>query len=174
MHYSTVTTMLLALTPAFTLGLPTLAARQTSDEGVGNAQVNWYQDTFLVSQFLSEATSLSGQDLANAAASALGSENDEPIHKGVIDSLLPNDPNIQAANNILITQGTFQFVVNGLTDLATNGAGYTPDQVLFSVNEINTDRCNSVLPAIDTYLQAAAALSGNAFPAAAARPNNCP
>src|SRR2546421_8683253 len=107
MHYSTVTTMLLALTPAFTLGLPTLAARQTSDEGVGNAQVYWYQDTFLVSQFLSEATSLSGQDLANAAASALGSENDEPIHKGVIDSLLPNDPNIQAANNILITQGTF-------------------------------------------------------------------
>jgi hypothetical protein len=166
--------MLLALTPAFTLGLPTLAARQTSDEGVGNAQFNWYQDTFLVSQFLSEATSLSGQDLANAASSALGSENDELIHKGVIDSLLPNDPNIQAANNVLVNQGTFQFVVSGLTDLATNGAGYTPAQVLFSVNEINTDRCNLVLPAIDTYLQAAAALSGNAAPAAAARPNNFP
>ena len=119
MHYSTITTMLLALTPAFTLGLPTLAARQTSNEGVGNAQAFWFGDTSLVSQFLSEATSLSGQDLANAAASALGSENDELIHKGVLDSLLLNvaspDPNIVAANNVLVTQGTFQFVVSGLT-----------------------------------------------------------
>jgi len=178
MSFTTIATMLLTLTPALSLGMPTLAARQNSNEGVGNAQVNWFQDTSLVSQFLSIAPTLTGQDLANAAASALASENDELIHKGVLDAafltVINLDPNVLTANATLVDQGTFVFVVNGLMDLATNGAGYTPDQVAFSVNEINTVRCGQVLPAIDIYLQDAGVLSGNQFPNAAVRPNNCP
>ena len=172
--------MLLALSPAISLGLPTtLAARQSSSEGIGEAQSNWFQDTSMVSQFLSTASSLSGQDLVNAASAALANKDNELVHKGVLDaafvSMLDSDDlaPIQTANATLVTQGTFQFVVDGLTDLATNGAGYSPGQVVTAVEGINAIRCTQVLPAIDVYLQNAALLSLQSIPNAAARPNNC-
>jgi hypothetical protein len=174
MHYTAVTSALLVLLPAFTLGAPTLAARQ--DEGPALAQSNWAQDTAVVSQFLSTGASLTGQDLVNAATNALSFENDELVHKGVLDNLLLNadHPDIVKADNILGAQGNFQFVVTGLTNLAFNGLNFTPDQVLSQIQQINNVRCSLVLPSIDTYLQTAAVLSGNAFPNAAVRPNNCP
>ncbi|EXJ56206.1 uncharacterized protein A1O5_12662 [Cladophialophora psammophila CBS 110553] len=183
MHYDTVTTILLTITPAFSLGIPALITREIPVDTVGNAQLFWAGDTSLVSQFLSMAPSLSGQDLANAAASALTSEGDELTQKGVLDAVFRTLgsgeaggalTDITAANTTLVEQGTFQFVVNGLNDLVINGADFSPDQVLSSVTMINTVRCNSVLPAIDIYLGSAAVLSGRPFPNVAVRPDNCP
>jgi hypothetical protein len=178
MQYFTASTMLLALLPAFTLGAPTLAVRQVSVSDLSDALNQWSADTSLVSEFLSAATSLSSQDLASQAAIALNNENDELSHKAVFDAMFVNvaipDSNVVAANTVLVTQQTFQFVVDGLTDLMTNGATYTPDQVAFSINEINTDRCNLVLPAIDAYFQAANAVIQDGATVLATRPNNCP
>ena len=113
------------------LSTPILAARQISAFDVGVAQLIWAGDTSLVSQFLSMAPSLSGQDLVNAAASALASEGDELNQKGVLDAAFLNvgnlDPNVVAANTTLVNDGTFQFVVDGLRGLMANGASFTPD-----------------------------------------------
>ena len=141
-----------------------LITRQAVTEDILNAQANWFIDTSLVSQFLSSAPFLSGSALSTAATSALASENNELVHKGVIDAAFRNiinlDPNVLIANATLVDNTRFQFVVDGLTDLSLHGAGYTPDQVLFSVNEINGVRCGQVLPAIDVYLSNAGVLSG--------------
>jgi hypothetical protein len=175
MHHSAITMILLALIPAFTLGTPTITA-QRATEDLATAQMNWWLDTGRVSQFLSESPSLTGQDLATQAGLALGFENDELNHKNVIDAALGNNPNIQKANNTLVVQGTFQVVVNGLMDLATNGSGYTAAQVIAAVASINNDRCKHVLPAIDIYLHTTSSYLGNAnaFPLFATRPLNCP
>lgn len=175
MQYSTATAMLLALLPAFTLSLPTLAVCRDS---LRAAQLLWWSDTGLVSSFLSEATSLTGQNLANKAGTALSFEKDELNQKAILDATFLNvsnpDPKIVAANNVLVTNGTFQYVVTGLTDLVKNGASYSPDEVAKIVNKISADRCNHVLPAIDAYLEAATALLQDIRPSAAIRPNNCP
>lgn len=165
------------------LGIPTLSARQISAEAVMNAQLFWAGDTSLVSRFLSMAPSLSGQDLANAAASALASQGDELTQKNVLDEVFrtlgDGDGGVAmtkvfAANTTLIDQGTLDFVVTGLRGLSINGAGFTSDEVLSSVTMINTVRCRSVLPAIDVYLKSAGVLSGQQFPNVAVRPDNGP
>ena len=162
--------------PASALVIPSLVTRQFSADAVGDAQLFWAGDTSLVSSFLSIAPSLSGQDLATAATSALASEGDELNHKGVLDTIFQDvvSEDIRAANATLVDHGTFQFVVDGLNDLATNGAGFTSDQVLSSIAMINTVRCNNVLPAIDIYLRLAVKFSGKQSPNVAIRPSNCP
>ncbi|KIW79851.1 hypothetical protein Z517_06466 [Fonsecaea pedrosoi CBS 271.37] len=178
MYYAGIVTTILALTPTLSLGTPILAARQISAFNIGIAQLIWAGDTSRVSQFLSMAPSLSGQDLVNAAASALAAEGDELNQKGALDAAFLDvdnlDPNVVAANTTLVNDGTLQFVVDGLRGLVANGASFTPDQVNMTVTLINGVRCGTVLPAIDAYLQAAAELSGKPLPNAAVRPNNCP
>jgi len=175
MQYST---LLLALLPAIASAAPALTARQTpSIQDIADAQNQWASDTSKVSQFLSAAPSLSGQDLADQAAAALSSENDELTHKAVLDNtfvfVTPANSDVQNANNILVDQGNFAFVVNGLNDLATNGASFDQDHINAAISNINAVRCNAVLPAIDTYFQAAGQVLQNGVTLQANRPDNC-
>lgn len=174
MQYFNPTMFIFALFPLLALGSPTLNARHSS---LQKAQQAWRHDTGVVSAFLSEANMYSGQDLANLASRALAAELDELDHKDVLDaaflSIANPDPNVATANQTLVGQGAFQFVVDGLNDLATNGASYNPDQVAFRINLITFDRCNFVLPAIDVYFQAVTDSDQATSPEFAIRPNNC-
>ncbi|KAK4940163.1 hypothetical protein LTR10_019698 [Elasticomyces elasticus] len=142
-----------SLIPAF-LAAP-LVPRQESNAALQSAALAWQADTGVVSAFLSEAASLSGSALTAAAQNALNAENDELLHKAVLDAEFLNvaHPNllVVAANAVLVNAGTFQFVVNGLTLLADSGASFTKAQIEAEVLKINLDRCNLVLPSIDTY-----------------------
>ena len=176
MQYAFTTAILFALSCNIAYSIP-LAARQ-DPESVDTAQGNWVADTSLVSNFLSIAETLSGNKLANQAQAALNAENDELTWKAALDSVFVfvdnPDPTVQVANGVLVDQGTFMIVVNGLQDLATNGAGYTTDQVVAKVQAINQDRCNLVLPAIDQYFIAASNFLNNGTPLTAVRATNCP
>ena len=152
MQYPVSTVFLFVLGCDFAYSFPTKVQRVTS-LALDTAQGNWEADTSIVSSFLSSTDSLSGTALANAAQTALNAENNELTQKAVLDSqfVFVNNPNptVQKANAVLVDQGTFQFVVNGLQNLATNGATMSAAQVSAAVASINIDRCNKVLPAID-------------------------
>ena len=149
-----------------------------STDDLSNAANAWAADTSRVSQFLSAAPGLSGQDLADQAAAALASENDELTQKAVLDSMFVfvayPDSSVQQANHVLVDQKRFQFAVDGLSDLANNGATFSTDQISEAINEINKDRCSKVLPAIDAYFQAASGVLQNGLTLVANRPDNCP
>ncbi|KAH8650343.1 hypothetical protein BGZ60DRAFT_534431 [Tricladium varicosporioides] len=146
-------------------------------QDIADAQSQWASDTSKVSQFLSAAESLNPGDLVSQAATALANEKDELNHKAVLDNqfvFVSNpDENVQQANNVLVDQGTFMIVVNGLQALVDNGANMPPSNVSAAIQSINTDRCSLVLPSIDTYFQASGNLLNNGITLLANRPNNC-
>jgi hypothetical protein len=167
--------LLFALLPALSLAAPT--SKPTKSD-IDQARFAWAADTGTVSHFLSTAPFLRGQALSDQAAVALAAELDELTHKAVLDDKFltvkhPN-PEIVQANNVLVTQQTFQFVVNGLTEFQNNGATYTKKQIDSLVAAMNKDRCFQVLPAIDTYLRVAGEYTHTDPSLHATRPNNCP
>ena len=178
--------MLFSLSTAILLALSTLSpaapltSRQSnppSPQDIADAANEWAADTSKVSQFLSAASSLSGSDLATQAATALSNELDELTHKAILDEQFntADNPGVEQANNVLAgPQQTFQIVVDGLTNLANNGASMTPDQVAAEVQAINEDRCTFVLPAIDAYFLAVSDFLQNGLTLVANRPDNCP
>lgn len=176
MQYSTTIAILAALSN-LALGAP-LISRQSnppSIQHIADAQNEWAADTSKVSQFLSAAENLSPTDLVTQAATALANEKDELLHKMVLDNeFLSSNPSVQQANDVLVNQGKFQDVVNGLQDLADNGGSLTSDEVTSRIQTINQGRCTFVLPAIDTYFQASSSVLNNGLLTLANRPDNCP
>ncbi|MAD84639.1 MAG: hypothetical protein CL912_16900 [Deltaproteobacteria bacterium] len=173
MHYQLPTTLIILLSSTLTTSFPLLTPRQ-SIQDIADAQNAWRADTSMVSQFLSVAPSLTGTALTSAASTALDAENNELLHKMVLDAtFLATDTSVQDANDILVTQHKFQDVVDGLTNLKENGEGMTPADVKVEVGKINAGRCGSVLPAIDSYFRAAAGVLDNGGTLLATRPNNC-
>lgn len=173
---------LLLLLPSLALAAPARshAKRQAaSDQQLRDAANAWQADTVAVSNFLSKAATLSGQDLRDQASVALGRENDEAMpQKMIIDSVLlntglPESDNVNTASNVLVNQGTFQFVVDGLSDLALNGLAFDQATISSKVDAINNDRCGSVLPAIDMYFQAVEDFVQDGVALTAQRPDQC-
>lgn len=179
MQYSTTVAILLAAGSNLANCIPLAARAATNtDATIKSASDEWSADTDKVSQFLQVATSLNSADLVSQAATAFANENNELVHKKVLDGffLTVSDPNagVQAADATLVTDGTFSTVVNGLQNLATNGASMSASEVASAILAINQDRCTFVLPAIDSYFAAAGAVLGNGFVDVAGRPDNCP
>ncbi|KAH8650254.1 hypothetical protein BGZ60DRAFT_437038 [Tricladium varicosporioides] len=147
-------------------------------QDIANAQNQWASDTSKVSQFLSTAESLNSGDLVSQAATALANEKDELNHKAVLDNqfvFVSNpDENVRQANNVLVDQGIFMMVVNGLQALVDNGANMSPSDISAAIHSINIDRCSLVLPSIDTYFRASGNLLNNGVTLLANRPDNCP
>ena len=98
-------------------GLGGAQPQAPSPSAIANARNQWLADTVTVSRFLSIAESLTLSQITAEATKALNAENDELIHKAVLDrqfiSATPND-SVRQANNVLDTQGTFQSIVDGL------------------------------------------------------------
>ncbi|KAJ3154303.1 hypothetical protein HDU89_008370 [Geranomyces variabilis] len=128
----------------------------------------WRADTGKVSAFLNAAPKMSGTALLRAAAAANVAEKDELTHKAVIDRHpISKTAAVQKANNMLVTQGHFQAVVDALTRFPATGGQA-------AASRINTNRCPNVLPAIDAYLRAAnQAAGGGVAQPAAIRPTAC-
>ncbi|KAI8592684.1 hypothetical protein BDZ88DRAFT_480977 [Geranomyces variabilis] len=128
----------------------------------------WRADTGKVSAFLNAAPTMSGTALLRAAAAANVAEKDELTHKAVIDRHpISQTAAVQKANNMLVTQGHFQAVVDALTRFPATGGQA-------AASRINTNRCPNVLPAIDAYLRAAnQAAGGGVAQPAAIRPTAC-
>ena len=143
--------------------LPTLTLASCFE--LRTAMLAWQHDTAIVSSFLDIATHLSPHDIEIQGAHALAAEKDELTHKAVIDAALGGKPNVQEANNVLVTQGTFQTVVDLLTDMADNGND--------DVRVIDEGRCPHVLPAIDMYFAAVVSACGLPGPVTAVRPQAC-
>ncbi|KUJ20295.1 uncharacterized protein LY89DRAFT_567710, partial [Mollisia scopiformis] len=122
-----------------------------SDVQVMNAVMSWMNDTGKVSKFLNTATSFSGDEFTRQATIALNSEKDELNHKMILDAAVGQMDMVQAANDTLATQGTFQAVVDALQSMVDNG----PDTAQMQVDAINQNRCVNVLPNIDAYFAAA-------------------
>lgn len=135
-----------------------------SDTQVANAVNSWMNDTAKVTKFLNTAASLSGDDFTKQATIALNAEKDELNHKKVLDDALGMMASVQAANDVLANQGTFQKVVDALQTMVDQG----PDTAQAMVDAINANRCVNVLPNIDMYF--AAAGSANVM---SARPTGC-
>lgn len=171
------------LIPTLTLSAPaplSHSKRQaTSPQKLRDAANAWQADTQAVSNFLSIAATLSGQDLRNQASTAFQRENDEANpEKSNIDAVLlntglPESGEVGTANDVLVTQGTFQVVVDGLSDLALNGDTFDQATIASKVDAINNDRCGSVLPAIDMYFDAVANFVQDGVVLTAARPTQC-
>ncbi|KAI1759557.1 hypothetical protein GGR53DRAFT_135180 [Hypoxylon sp. FL1150] len=173
--------MLSSIAVSFILGLASLThaapaafAPRASISDIGDAQNGWAADTSRVSQFLSAAPNLSGTALTSQAQAALDSELDELTRKAVLDGQFGNDASIQEAGATLSRPDTFQFVVDGLRQLATQGAGMSAAEVNALVSQINATRCKNVLPAIDAYFRVASGFLNNGLTALANRPDNCP
>ncbi|QPG95938.1 hypothetical protein C2857_002631 [Epichloe festucae Fl1] len=153
--------------------------RQPSAQQIDTAAQSWQADTETVSQFLSTAESLSGQQLEKAASKALAAENDELSHKAVLDRMfLKRSQNnrvasVAQANRVLDTQGTFQFVVDGLQKLTDSSSQMSQAEVTTVIQAINDGRCPKVLPNIDRYLAAAAAAGQSGAALKAIRPMQC-
>ncbi|KAH9892962.1 hypothetical protein F4778DRAFT_784421 [Xylariomycetidae sp. FL2044] len=141
---------------------------------IAEAANKWAADTSVVSQFLSRAPQLTGDALAQAAAVALAAENDEPARKARLDAAFDGNAEVESAGAILEDPGNFPFVVQGLTTFSSQGAGMSAADVQDLVERINETRCQNVLPAIDTYFRASAAVTRNGLTLVANRPNNCP
>ncbi len=143
--------------------LPTLTLASCFE--LRTAMLAWQHDTSIVSSFLDIASHLSPHDIEIQGGHALAAEKDELTHKAVIDAALGTKANVQEANNVLVTQGTFQTVVDLLTDMADNGNN--------DVKVINEGRCPHVLPAIDMYFAAVVSACGLPGKVTAIRPHAC-
>ncbi|KAI1130786.1 hypothetical protein F5Y10DRAFT_262729 [Nemania abortiva] len=175
MQYSiaTIVSIVLACASPLAQALPANLESRATNQQLADAQNQWRADTARVSQFLSAVPTLSGSALQSAASAALGSENDELLHKKVIDGAFGSNPDIVGANNVLVNEGTFQAVVNALAELANNGANMSPSQISTLLQQTNNVRCGKVLPAIDTYFHVVGEVLQNGGFEVATRPNNC-
>lgn len=126
-------------------------AQAPSETQIRNAVMGWMMDTGKVTMFMNTATSFTGDEYTRQAQIALNAELDELNHKKILDAGLNSDPNVQAANEVLENQGTFQNVVDVLQNMVNNG----PDTAQADVDAINNNRCVNVLPNIDAYFAAA-------------------
>lgn len=108
-------------------------------------------DTAKVSNFLNIANGLSAQDFKAQAQIGLDAENNELVHKAILDQAFGNLASVQAANNTLVTKGFFQNVVDLLADMVLKGSS----AAAADVSAINANRCVNVLPNIDAYFAAA-------------------
>ncbi|KAI0478122.1 hypothetical protein F4859DRAFT_503998 [Xylaria cf. heliscus] len=159
---------------SLTQALPTtLESRQSSIQQLADAQNQWRADTSKVSQFLSAVPTLQGSQLETAAQAALNAENDELLHKKVLDQNFSSDKRIVDANNVLVNQGTFQSVVDALGKFATNGGKMSPSDIAALLKQTNSVRCGKVLPAIDTYFRVTGEKLNNGGFLLATRPTNC-
>lgn len=143
---------------------PPAAGAAPSDTQLRNAVMGWMRDTGKVTNFLNSATSLTGDEYTRQAQIALNAEVDELNHKKILDAGLSSMPSVQAANEILDTQGNFQNVVTVLQNMVNNG----PDTAQADVDAINNNRCVNVLPNIDAYFAAAGMPDMQSF-----RPTGC-
>ncbi|PHH82833.1 hypothetical protein CDD83_3159 [Cordyceps sp. RAO-2017] len=101
-------------------------------------------------------------------------EKDELTHKAVLDGqFLQGDASVRRADQVLDKQGTFQFVVDGLENMAKGGDTMSRRKRAAAIRAINQDRCVQVLPSIDAYFRAAGAASDGRT-VQAQRPTNCP
>ncbi|KAI1171569.1 hypothetical protein F4777DRAFT_564960 [Nemania sp. FL0916] len=175
MQYSvaTILSVFLAGFLSTTQALPSGTSPRNTTQQLADAQNKWQQDTSVVSQFLGAVPNLQGAKLQSAAQVALNAENDELLHKKVLDGSFPADSRIIAANDILVNQGTFQFVVDALANFAQNGATMSPSDKASLLQQTNQIRCGQVLPAIDTYFHVAGETLNNGGFALATRPVNC-
>ncbi|KAJ8113632.1 hypothetical protein ONZ43_g5113 [Nemania bipapillata] len=172
------TTVLPAVLAAFiplTQALPANLLSRATIQQIADAQNQWRSDTSDVSQFLSAVPSFlgAGSKLSSAAQPALASEKDELLHKKVLDDAFGSDPRIINANEVLVNQGTFQFVVDSLQNYAENGSTMSDDDVTTLLQQVNSVRCGKVLPAIDMYFVVAGEKLNNGGTLVATRPNNC-
>ncbi|KID89719.1 hypothetical protein MGU_03124 [Metarhizium guizhouense ARSEF 977] len=157
------------------------ASGQTpTSEQIDTAARAWRNDTGTVSNFLSNAESMDPQELQRQGKIALDAENDELLHKAVLDRMFLNgtaaarDAGVADAHDVLVNQDTFQFIVDGLTLVSKRGSTMKPDEVKTLVRAMNQDRCPHVLPAIDKYMAAAqGAVPGGDKSLKAYRPTNC-
>lgn len=113
---------------------------QVSDTQIANAVASWMTDTGKVTKFLDTATSFTGDEFTRQATIALNAEKDELNHKNILDAAMGMQPDVQAANNVLEMQGTFQMVVDTLQKMVSQG----PDTAQADVDSINKNRCVNV------------------------------
>ncbi|PQK13731.1 hypothetical protein BB8028_0004g06620 [Beauveria bassiana] len=151
-----------------------------SDEAMADAAEQWRADTGIVSNFLSNAESMSPQERQDQGQIAADAEKDELIQKAVLDRMFLNgtaadrDPAVAAAHDMLANQGTFQFVLDALILFSKRGSSLTQDEVASMIKAVNQDRCTNVLPSIDTYIGATHAVTGQERGGkTAVRPTNC-
>ncbi|KAI1161144.1 hypothetical protein F5B18DRAFT_629606 [Nemania serpens] len=175
MQFSLAKMLPIVLTCLFPLtqALPSGVAPRASIQQLADAQNSWRQDTSMVSQFLSAVPTLQGSRLASAAQVALNAENNELVHKKVLDQAFSADPRIAGANDVLVNQGTFQSVVDALAKFSADGATMSPSEISALLQQTNRVRCGQVLPAIDTYFRVTGETLQNGFFLLATRPNNC-
>ena len=148
-------------------GIITVAIPQTTTPNANDiktAVYAWRADTGTVSEFLNNA---GGRTFANnaafhsAAVNAYNAELDELTHKQVLDNELPHTSQLEQANTTLVTDGTFQSVVDRLNLLQSlhynqvNAIAKAVKQINFGHGRV-AGRCAAVLPAIDTYFSQAA------------------
>lgn len=113
-----------------------------STQDLANAVANWMADTGIVSNFLNTGKSITNNvQFKQAALVALNAENDELVHKAVIDAANGNMPNVIGANSTLATAGSFQDVVDRLQAMSTQGVA-----AVDNIDLINQNRCvNGIL-----------------------------
>jgi hypothetical protein len=164
-------------TTIFTLALaavaaaaPTISKRDASAQQIFDSINAWINDVSNVNAFLNQASSLSGQALADGANTALGFAMDEPVQLSIESSLSNLSPDGQ--NAVAALQGNFGNVISGLQGIiqAPDDAG----SVTGFLEIINDTRCNIVLPSLDILWPAAADASGAPpNPPPAQRPDAC-
>jgi hypothetical protein len=151
------------------IALPTPQISASEAAALAQAVGQWHDDTAAVSAFLQTGEVGSQQNFELSASDALGREISELNSKAVIDAFFgTSNTNISDANNVLVTQGNFQDVVNGLTDFTQNGLNAQTNIVTLAEN-----RCATVLPAIDVYFAEVNKVAGNGI-SKAVRPIGIP
>ncbi|KAI1754012.1 hypothetical protein F4782DRAFT_494731 [Xylaria castorea] len=177
MQFFVTTTLPILLSTFFSLtqGLPAAVDSRASAsiQQLADAQNQWRADTSKVSQFLSAVPTLQGSQLEAAAQVALNAENDELLHKAVLDQSFSSDKRIADANDVLVNQRTFQSVVDALGQFAKSGATMSPSEISTLLQNTNAVRCGQVLPAIDTYFHVTGEKLNNGGFLIATRPTNC-
>jgi hypothetical protein len=112
----------------------------------------WRDDTEGVSTLLALASQqgVGAPGVVNGGGqAALDQENNELTHKTILDIFFSFNPSDKIAGaSAALTSGSFQKVVDGLQDFASNGASAQTDPTLLA-----QDRCRDVLPNIDIYFQ---------------------
>jgi hypothetical protein len=120
-------------------GATKATATAVSNAAIASAVSAWQADTGIVTNFLNKATTF-GATYNQEATKALNAENNELVHKAVLDTALGTNTAVKAANNTLVTQGTFQDVVDVIQAMSTCSIKSAAAQVA----QINNNRCVNV------------------------------
>jgi hypothetical protein len=148
-----------------------VALPQTTPDvaALSQAVSQWHNNTAAVSTFLEAGKVGSQLEFKLSAADILRREITGLKSKAIIDNFFgTSNANITNANAVLVTQGNFQDVVNGLMDFAQNGLDAQTNTVTLAVN-----RCGRELPAIDIYFAEVNKVTKNS-PLTAVRPVGIP